>query len=162
MGCTNRPGHPGNFIQGSYTPNSKKELEEYKKLHYNRYHARIITPDGLCFICEAHKNISEAIGRYIGRSIYNGIKHQGIIHYEGLGANFTEVSISINGKTPPMLHRKSYTVEEIEELMFAYHKKFKDYVDVIISVIIPEGYLETKVDFETAINEIAKMNKSAE
>lgn len=47
MGCTNRPGHPGNFIQGSYTPNSKKELEEYKKLHYNRYHARIITPDGL-------------------------------------------------------------------------------------------------------------------
>ena len=66
MGCTNRPGHPGNFIQGSYTPNSKKELEEYKKLHYNRYHARIITPDGLCFICEAHKNISEAIGRYIG------------------------------------------------------------------------------------------------
>ena len=52
--------------------------------------------------------------------------------------------------------------EEIEELMFAYHKKFKDYVDEIISVIIPEGYLETKVDFETAINEIAKMNKSAE
>lgn len=96
------------------------------------------------------------------RSIYNGIKHQGIIHYEGLGANFTEVSISINGKTPPMLHRKSYTVEEIEELMFAYHKKFKDYADEIISVIIPEGYLETKVDFETAINEIAKMNKAAE
>lgn len=38
----------------------------------------------------------------------------------------------------------------------------KDYVDEIISVIIPEGYLETKVDFETAINEIVKMNKAAE
>ena len=50
----------------------------------------------------------------------------------------------------------------IEELMFAYHKKFKDYVDEIISVIIPEGYLETTVGFETAINEIVKMNKAAE
>lgn len=96
------------------------------------------------------------------RSIYNGIKHQGIIHYEGLGANFTEISISINGKTPPMLHRKSYTIERIEELMFSYHKKFKVYMDEIIALIIPEGYLETTVPFEAAITEIIKMNEVAE
>ncbi|MBQ9849820.1 MAG: hypothetical protein IJO36_03885 [Clostridia bacterium] len=96
------------------------------------------------------------------RSIYNGIKHQGIIHYEGLGANFSEISISINGKMPPMLHRKSYTVEYIEELMLSYHKKFKLYMDEIISIIIPEGYLETTVPFEKAIAEIIKMNKATE
>lgn len=96
------------------------------------------------------------------RSIYNRIKHQGIIHYEGLGANFSEISIPINGMMPPMLHRKSYTVENIEELMFSYHKKFKLYMDEMISIIIPEGYLETTVPFEKAIAEIIKMNKATE
>ena len=96
------------------------------------------------------------------RSIYNGIKHQGIIHYEGLGANFTEISISVNGKMPPMLHRKSYSVDEIEELMFAYHKKFKIYMDELIDVMIPDGYLETTVKLEEAVSEILKMNKAIE
>lgn len=94
------------------------------------------------------------------RSIYNGIKHQGTIHYEGLGSNYAEMSISLNGKVPPMLHRKSYTISELEELLFSYHKKFKAYMDEIIDVIIPEGYLDTTVGFATAINEIAKMNEA--
>ncbi len=96
------------------------------------------------------------------RSIYNMIKHRGIIHYEGLGENFKEFSLSVNGKTLPMLHRKSYTVEEIEKLMFDYHKKFKDYFDEIIAIIIPKGYLETSIGFNTAINKILKMNRATE
>ena len=96
------------------------------------------------------------------RFIYNGIKHQGIIHYEGLGANFTELSISVNGKRPPMLHRKSYSVDEIEELMFAYHKTFKTYMNELIDIVIPDGYLETKVSFEDAIDGIINMNKATE
>lgn len=96
------------------------------------------------------------------RSIYNGIKHQGIIHYEGLGANFDALLISINGKRPPMLHRKSYSVESIEELMLAYHKKFKAYMDEMISIIMPEGYLETKVRFEDAVLQINSMNEAVE
>lgn len=96
------------------------------------------------------------------RSIYNGIKHQGIIHYEGLGANFTEISISVNGKMPPMLHRKSYSVDEIEELMFAYHKKFKIYMNTLIDIMIPDGYLDTTAKLEDAVAKIFKMNKATE
>lgn len=96
------------------------------------------------------------------RSIYNGIKHQGIIHYEGLGANFTEISISLKGKMPPMLHRKSYSVDEIEELMFAYHKKFKIYMDTLIGIMIPDGYLDTTVKLDDAVAKIFKMNKVTE
>ena len=61
-----------------------------------------------------------------------------------------------------MLHRKSYTIERIEELMFSYHKKFKVYIDEMIALIIPEGYLETTVPFEATITEIIKMNEVAE
>lgn len=96
------------------------------------------------------------------RSIYNGIKHQGIIHYEGLGANFSQLSISVNGKTPPMLHRNSYSVNEIEDLMFTYHKKFKAYMDKLIDIVIPDGYLGTKVSFEDAVNGVINMNKATE
>lgn len=94
------------------------------------------------------------------RSIYNGMKHQGTIHYEGLGSNYAEMSISLNGKILPMLHRKSYTTSELEELLFSYHKKFKAYMDELIDVIIPDGYLDTTVDFTTALNEIVKMNEA--
>lgn len=96
------------------------------------------------------------------RSIYNRIKHQGFIHYEGLGANFTEFSISINNKKPQMLHRKSYSIEEIEELLFRYHRKFKVYMDELISFMIPEEYFGATVDFDIAVNEIIKMNNAAE
>jgi len=44
---------------------TKKELEDYKKMCYDREHGRILTPDGLRFICEAHKNDPEAIGKYM-------------------------------------------------------------------------------------------------
>ena len=63
---------------------------------------------------------------------------------------------------PPMLHRKSYSVDEIEELMFAYHKKFKLYMDELIGIMIPDGYLDTTVNFEDAVTKILKMNKATE
>jgi len=44
---------------------TKKELEEYRKMCYNRDHGRILTTDGLRFIYEAHKNDPEAIGKHI-------------------------------------------------------------------------------------------------
>ena len=61
-----------------------------------------------------------------------------------------------------MLHRKTYSVDEIEELMFAYHKKFKIYMDELIDIMIPDGYLETTVKLEEVVSEILKMNKAIE
>ena len=41
---------------------TKKELEEYRQMCYDKNNGRILTPDGLRFICEAYKNDPEAIG----------------------------------------------------------------------------------------------------
>ncbi len=96
------------------------------------------------------------------RSLYNKIKHQGIIHFNGLGINPSKFCIAVNGKTPKMLHRKSYSVEEIEELLFEYHKKFKKYIDAIISLIMPSDYFESnKIDISSAFGEIVAMDSAS-
>lgn len=91
------------------------------------------------------------------RAIYNGIKHQGSIHFEGLGANFTSLSIGVNGKALPMLHRKSYSVEEVETLMFSYHQKFQVYMDKLIETIIPKDYLNGNIPFDEAFIQLMRM-----
>lgn len=44
---------------------TKKELEEYRQMCYDKNNGRILTPDGLRLICEAHKNDPEAIGKHL-------------------------------------------------------------------------------------------------
>ena len=43
---------------------TKKQYDDYKKLCYDREHGRILTPDGLRFICEANNYEPEAIGKH--------------------------------------------------------------------------------------------------
>lgn len=43
---------------------TKKELEDYEQLCRDRNSGRLLTPDGLRFICEAHNYDPEAIGRH--------------------------------------------------------------------------------------------------
>ena len=61
------------------------------------------------------------------RTLNNSIKHHGTIHFEGLGANFSSMMISVNGNTISTLSRKTYKIEEIEDLLFTYHNKFQIY-----------------------------------
>ena len=66
---------------------TKKQYDDYKKLCYDREHGRIITPDGLRFVCEANNYEPEAIGKHflevLGRihpnknHITNNIERQG-------------------------------------------------------------------------------------
>ena len=42
----------------------KKELEDYRQLCKNRNNGRILTPDGLSFVCEALNKEPEAIGKH--------------------------------------------------------------------------------------------------
>lgn len=92
------------------------------------------------------------------RRLNNSIKHHGTIHFDGLGANFSAMMCSINGKTAKILSRKTYTVEEIEELLFAYHTKFQNYFNSIINEIMPTDYLETKVLFADYFDILQDMN----
>ena len=98
------------------------------------------------------------------RSIYNKCKHQGTIHFKGLGNPSTELMISVGKNGISILCRDEYCLEEIEELLFYYHEAFKKYFDSIINLIMPKDYKETKVGFlayvETAIKMNDTLNKS--
>lgn len=41
-----------------------KQLKDYEQLCHDRNNGRILTPDGLRFICEAHNYNPEAIGKH--------------------------------------------------------------------------------------------------
>lgn len=43
---------------------TKEQLEEYEQLRSDRDNGRLLTPDGLRFICEANNYDPEAIGRH--------------------------------------------------------------------------------------------------
>ena len=45
-------------------PLTQKQIADYEQLCYDRNNGRILTPDGLRFICEANKYDPEAIGRH--------------------------------------------------------------------------------------------------
>ena len=41
-----------------------KQIAEYKQLCYDRDYGRLLTPDGLRFICASHDYDPEAIGKH--------------------------------------------------------------------------------------------------
>ena len=45
-------------------PLTQKQIADYEQLCYDRNNGRILTPDGLRFICEANNYDPEAIGRH--------------------------------------------------------------------------------------------------
>ena len=85
------------------------------------------------------------------RSLYNKLKHQGTIHYQGLGLNDYEMMFEVDGKCPPMLHRPSYKPEEIESLLFNYHDSFKQYMESLITEIFPADYTSNKINGAEAL-----------
>lgn len=94
------------------------------------------------------------------RSIYNLLKHQGTIHFDGLGIQLDTMSLSVNNRTIPLLSRKTFTLEEIESLLYNYHNKFKQYFNSLITEIMPENYKDSKVSFEDYINTVLQMNST--
>lgn len=43
---------------------TQKQIEDYEQLCRERSNGRLLTPDGIRFICEAHNYDAEAIGRH--------------------------------------------------------------------------------------------------
>lgn len=91
------------------------------------------------------------------RILNNSIKHHGTIHFDGLGANFSSMMLVVNGETVSTLSRTSYKIEEIENLLFAYHSKFQKYFNSIIDEVIPDDYLESDVSFKAYVNTLIEM-----
>ena len=59
---------------------TKKQLEEYEQLHRDRDNGRLLTSDGLRFICEANNLDPEAIGKHI-LEVYGKFKSEKIFEY---------------------------------------------------------------------------------
>ena len=92
------------------------------------------------------------------RALYNSIKHHGTIHFEGLGAKNDTMFLNLNGRSTPVLSRKTYKVEDLEELLFAYHFKFESFFNSLIAAIMPKDYKESKVPLADYLNTLLKMN----
>ena len=43
---------------------AEREHEEFRQMYYGKNNGRIITPEGIRFICEAHNYDPEVIGKY--------------------------------------------------------------------------------------------------
>ena len=69
---------------------TKKQLEEYEQLRCDRDNGRLLTPDGLRFICEANNLDPEAIGKHI-LEVYGKFKAQKLIYRKaGYSKKFRE------------------------------------------------------------------------
>ena len=94
------------------------------------------------------------------RSLYNLLKHRGTIHFEGLGAQNDTMMMGVSNRTIPILSKKTFHIEEIEDLLFDYHNKFKLYFESLIKEIMPEDYFESKVGFVDYLNTVLQMDST--
>lgn len=85
------------------------------------------------------------------RDICNYIKHRGTIHFDGLGNNLDKMLLTVNGHVVRTLGRPTYTFNEVEEILWNFHKDFQKYFNQIIDMIIPKDYMDNKVTFEDYI-----------
>lgn len=91
------------------------------------------------------------------RMLCNYLKHRGTIHFDGLGTNLDSMLLTVNGQVVRTLSRKSYTFEEVEDILWNYHKDFQKYFNQIIDMIIPADYMDNKVSLEDYINILLDM-----
>lgn len=93
------------------------------------------------------------------QNLCNYIKHRGTVHFEGLGDNLDTMLLTVNGQVVRTLGRPSYTFEEIENVLWNYHKDFQRYFNWIVDMIIPEGYMDNRISLEDYINTLLEMIK---
>ena len=91
------------------------------------------------------------------RTLYNSLKHRGIIHFVGLGENEKSMMAQVQGESISLLSREEYSVEEVENMLLAYHKKFQNYFNQLITEIIPDDYMNKTVSFIDYINTALKI-----
>lgn len=91
------------------------------------------------------------------RDVCNYIKHCGTIHFDGLGDNLDKMLLTVNGKVVRTLESQNYKLNEIEDILWNYHRDFQKYFNQIIEMVIPEDYMDNKVTLEDYINVILEL-----
>lgn len=92
------------------------------------------------------------------RTLYNYLKHRGNIHVEGLGNEDEYLMAMINGKAVKILSRESYSLEQLQDLSWNYHRKFETYFSELIAAIIPDDFTYNTVSLEDLLVSNLKMS----
>lgn len=92
------------------------------------------------------------------RTVYNSLKHRGTIHFVDLGTNIKTMPLQIQNKSISILTREEYTVNEVENILFIYHKKFQLYFNSLLTEIIPNNYMDKEVPFRDFLDITLKMH----
>ncbi|WP_195238708.1 hypothetical protein [Romboutsia sp. 1001285H_161024_C4] len=94
------------------------------------------------------------------RKKYNYIKHRGIYHIDGLGANDKESLLNHNGFKLPLLYREELNLDNIMSELIEFDKSFVEYFEFIIESVVPKDYLEcTECDMNDYIKYIDTLKK---
>lgn len=106
-------------------------------------------------IMSKFQNKSEVIAL---RKVYNTMKHRGTISIKGLEYNNKTMMGFVKVKT---LDRPEFSFDELESMLFSYHKLFIPYFESIISEIMPPlvDYRNNKMDFVDYFNATNDMNR---
>lgn len=91
------------------------------------------------------------------RTLYNYLKHRGNIHIEGLGNQDEYLMTMVNGKMIKIPSRETYSLEELQEMAWKYHQKFKNYFSNLIAEIMPANFTNTTVSYKEWIMGNLKM-----
>lgn len=85
------------------------------------------------------------------RRKYNTVKHRGFYHIEGLGENYKESAISVNGERLPLLHREKIDLNELRQELIEFDNLFVEYFEVIIDKVVPREIKDGTVRERTMI-----------
>lgn len=96
------------------------------------------------------------------RTLYNYLKHRGTVHIEGLGNKDEYLMSLVNGKAVKILSRQSYTLEQLQDMVWSYHQKFEKYFSDLIAEIMPEDFTDTKTSLGDWILSNLKMADAQE
>ena len=85
------------------------------------------------------------------RTLYNYLKHRGTIHIEGLGNKDEYFMGLVNGKAIRKISNDAYTIEELQDMLWNYHKQFESYFDKLITEIMPPNFTNNKNSLGTLV-----------
>ncbi|MFE6076926.1 hypothetical protein ACFVQB_20910 [Paenibacillus sp. NPDC057886] len=86
------------------------------------------------------------------REKYNLVKHRGSLHFKGLGIQYENIGIRINGETPKMLTNEVVEVDLLKDQLIKFDIMFKRYFDSLIRGIMPSDYLDNNYTLDDILN----------
>lgn len=90
------------------------------------------------------------------RNLYNYMKHKGTIHFKGLGIQYSDpmfrFKIDNEDITFKLFTKRGQRIEELKSKLIEFDKLFFKYFEDLLEEIVPDGYLNSQIDFNNYLN----------